>query len=272
MIKETSVQRQIVMFSATYTREIKGLASTFLKNHVEVSIETSKKTVDSIEQKFVYTDSEKKRGVISFLVGSNNWKQVLVFTKTKHGANKLAKQLDKEGITTAAIHGNKSQAARTRALKAFKDYDVQVLVATDIAARGIDIDQLPHVVNYELPNVPEDYVHRIGRTGRAGKSGTIYTLLTPSECKKLRPFQKVVNNVIEELAIPSISDVMGKKRALVFDKLLKGAQGTVKEEFVDAAKELVEAERATPVTPLYKDKGTKDPQLIKDFVFKCRNL
>ncbi len=192
LIEETSVQRQIVMFSATYSREIKGLASTFLKNHVEVSIETSKKTVDSIEQKFVYTDSEKKRGVISFLVGSNNWKQVLVFTKTKRGADKLAKQLTLDGLSSVAMHGNKSQAQRLKALERFKKGAVRVLVATDVASRGLDIYDLPHVINFDLPMIPEDYIHRIGRTGRAGASGEALSLVSREDGRLLKSIERLL--------------------------------------------------------------------------------
>jgi ATP-dependent RNA helicase RhlE len=146
-------------------------------------------------------DKGRKRELLSFLIGSNNWQQVLVFNRTKHGSNRLAEQLNKDGITAAAIHGNKSQGARTRALADFKTGNVRVLVATDIAARGLDIDQLPHVVNFELPNVAEDYVHRIGRTGRAGREGEAMSLVCVDELKLLRDIEKLIKREIPKTVI-----------------------------------------------------------------------
>ncbi|MBA1330165.1 RNA helicase, partial [Candidatus Endoriftia persephone str. Guaymas] len=143
-------------------------------------------------------DKARKRELLSHMIGANNWRQVLVFTRTKHGANRLAQQLEKDGLSAAAIHGNKSQGARTRALANFKSGEVRVLVATDIAARGLDIDQLPHVVNYELPNVPEDYVHRIGRTGRAGNEGEAVSLVCIDEHKLLRDIERLLKRKITE--------------------------------------------------------------------------
>ena len=164
-------ERQSLLFSATFSNEIKQLADRLLKSPKVVEIARSHNTAELISQIVYPVDNRRKRELLSFLITSNQWQQVLVFTRTKHGANRLAQQLEDDGISSAAIHGNKSQAARTKALADFKQGLVRVLVATDIAARGLDIDQLPHVVNFELPNVPEDYVHRIGRTGRAGSPG-----------------------------------------------------------------------------------------------------
>ena len=147
-------------------------------------------------------DKKRKRELLSQKIGEENWQQVLVFTRTKHGANKLAEQLAKDGITSAAIHGNKSQGARTRALANFKAGDVRVLVATDIAARGIDIDKLPHVVNFELPNIPEDYVHRIGRTARAGQEGSAVSLVCVDELKLLRDIERLLGKDIEKVNLP----------------------------------------------------------------------
>ncbi|MBV8465408.1 MAG: DEAD/DEAH box helicase, partial [Burkholderiales bacterium] len=161
-------QRQNLLFSATFSDEIKLLAEGILHEPALIEVARRNATAETIAQKIHPVDRDKKRQLLAHLIKEHNWFQVLVFTRTKHGANRLAEQLVKDGIPSLAIHGNKSQGARTRALAEFKDGSLQVLVATDIAARGIDIDQLPHVVNYELPNVPEDYVHRIGRTGRAG--------------------------------------------------------------------------------------------------------
>src|SRR5690606_35256446 len=146
-------------------------------------------------------DRERKRELLSFLIGSNDWRQVLVFTRTKHGANRLAEQLDKDGLTAAAIHGNKSQGARTKALADFKSGKIRVLVATDIAARGLDIDQLPHVVNFELPNVPEDYVHRIGRTGRAGNEGEAVSLVCVDEIKLMRDIERLIKREVPKVVI-----------------------------------------------------------------------
>ncbi|NPE64964.1 ATP-dependent RNA helicase RhlE, partial [Dickeya dadantii] len=160
-------KRQNLLFSATFSDEIKELAGKLLTNPASVEVVRRNTPSELVTQHVHFVDKKRKRELLSHLIGKHDWRQVLVFTRTKHGANHLAEQLNKDGITAAAIHGNKSQGARTRALANFKDGDIRVLVATDIAARGLDIDQLPHVVNYELPNVPEDYVHRIGRTGRA---------------------------------------------------------------------------------------------------------
>jgi ATP-dependent RNA helicase RhlE len=163
-------KRQNLLFSATFSDEIKALADGLLDNPALIEVARRNATAENIAQKVYSVDRDKKRQVLAHLIKTHNWFQVLVFTRTKHGANRLVEQLAKEDIPAMAIHGNKSQGARTRALAEFKSGKLQVLVATDIAARGIDINELPHVVNYELPNVPEDYVHRIGRTGRDRKS------------------------------------------------------------------------------------------------------
>ena len=160
-------KRQNLLFSATFSDEIKGLAEKLLTNPEMVEVARRNTASEQVAQQVHFVDKKRKRELLSQLIGEGNWQQVLVFTRTKHGANHLAEQLGKDGITAAAIHGNKSQGARTRALADFKSGGIRVLVATDIAARGLDIEELPHVVNYELPNVAEDYVHRIGRTGRA---------------------------------------------------------------------------------------------------------
>jgi ATP-dependent RNA helicase RhlE len=169
--------RQNLLFSATYSDEIKRLASDLLDKPELIEVARRNTAAETVEQRVYPVDKGRKRELLSHLIGSNNWRQVLVFTRTKHGANRLAQQLEQDGLTAAAIHGNKSQGARTRALAGFKNGEVRVLVATDIAARGLDIDQLPHVVNFELPNVAEDYVHRIGRTGRAGNEGEAISLV-----------------------------------------------------------------------------------------------
>ena len=188
--------RQTLLFSATFSNEIKQLANRLLDKPELIEVARRNTTAERIEQKVYPVDKQRKRELLSFMIGSRNWRQVLVFTRTKHGANRLAQQLEKDGLTAAAIHGDKSQGARTRALAGFKSGDVRVLVATDIAARGLDIDQLPHVVNYELPNVPEDYVHRIGRTGRAGNEGEAISLVCIDEHKLLRDIERLLKREI----------------------------------------------------------------------------
>jgi len=201
LMKLMPQKRQTLLFSATFSSEIKTLASGLLKNPVLVEVARQNKTADQISQVVHFVDKGRKRELLSQLIKAKDWKQVLVFTRTKHGANKLTKQLEEYGITAAAIHGNKSQGARTKALASFKANEIRVLVATDIAARGIDIDQLPHVVNYELPNVPEDYVHRIGRTGRAGQSGEAVSLVCIDEHKLLKDIEKFIKSDIKKVDI-----------------------------------------------------------------------
>ena len=193
--------RQNLLFSATYSDEIRQLADRLLDNPALIDVARRNTATELVSQVVHPVDRERKRELLSFLVGSQNWQQVLVFTRTKHGANRLAKQLEKDGISSAAIHGNKSQGARTRALLHFKQGEIQVLVATDIAARGLDIDQLPHVVNYELPNVPEDYVHRIGRTGRAGNEGQAVSLVCVDENKLLRDIERLLKRELSKVVI-----------------------------------------------------------------------
>jgi ATP-dependent RNA helicase RhlE len=184
-------RRQNLMFSATFSREIKSLAQTILKNPILVEATPENTTVESIYQQVYRVSKEKKTKLLIKLINDGQWQQVLVFTRTKHGANKLCKKLESARISAMAIHGNKSQGARIRALAGFKNHDIRVLVATDIAARGLDIPLLPHVVNYELPNIPEDYVHRIGRTGRAGANGVALSLVCAEETSYLAAIEKL---------------------------------------------------------------------------------
>jgi len=193
--------RQNLLFSATFSDEIKRLADGLLNSPTLIEVARRNKAAESVKQVVHPVDRERKRELLSHLIRTENWKQVLVFTRTKHGANRLTKQLEHDGISAAAIHGNKSQTARTKALANFKQGAVRVLVATDIAARGIDIDQLPHVVNFELPNVPEDYVHRIGRTGRAGHEGEAMSLVCIDEDKLLRDIEKLIKRKIENVVV-----------------------------------------------------------------------
>lgn len=194
-------QKQTLLFSATFSDDIKKLANGLLRSPALIEVARRNTTVDAIGQTVHPVDKSRKRELLSYLIGSGNWQQVLVFNRTKHGANRLAEQLITDGINAAAIHGNKSQGARTRALAEFKSGKVQVLVATDIAARGLDIDQLPHVVNYDLPNVPEDYVHRIGRTGRAGREGEAVSLVCVDELKLLKDIERLIKREIPSRVI-----------------------------------------------------------------------
>ena len=201
ILKVLPAKRQNLLFSATFSNEIKKLADGLLNNPTLIEVARTNATSAAVEQIVYPVDKARKREMLTHLIKENDWKQVLVFTRTKHGANRLADQLDKDGITSAAIHGNKSQNARTKALSQFKDGKVKVLVATDIAARGIDIDQLSQVVNYELPNISEDYVHRIGRTGRAGNTGQAVSLVCVDEHEYLRGIESLTKNKITKVQI-----------------------------------------------------------------------
>ncbi len=196
VLKLLPAKRQNLLFSATYSEDIRRLAAGVLDNPAEVEVARRNTAAETVEQLVVPVAKERKRELLARLIGESGWSQVLVFTRTKHGANRLAKQLEQDGISAAAIHGNKSQSARTNALAGFKSGDVRVLVATDIAARGLDIDGLPHVVNFELPNVAEDYVHRIGRTGRAGAAGAALSLVCLEESKYLADIHKLLGREI----------------------------------------------------------------------------
>ena len=196
ILKLLPQQRQNLMFSATFADEIKGLAKTIMTNPLEVSISSPNATAEKVKQWLYPVDKRRKPALLQALVVRNDWQQVLVFSRTKHGANRLSDYLEKVGINASAIHGNKSQDARTKALSEFKSGKIRVLVATDIAARGLDIAQLPQVVNFDLPSVPEDYVHRIGRTGRAGGSGRAFSLVSADEIKQLNNIEQFIQRHI----------------------------------------------------------------------------
>lgn len=202
-------KRQNLMFSATFSGDIRKLAEGLLNDPVQVEVATRNTTADNVDQSVYPVDQSRKSALLSQLVRQNDWQQVLVFTRTKHGANRLTQKLEKDGITAAAIHGNKSQGARTRALSNFKQGEVRVLVATDIAARGLDIKQLPQVVNFELPNVPEDYVHRIGRTGRAGESGHALSLVSADEGKMLAGIERLIKKEIPRKTVEGFEPTAG---------------------------------------------------------------
>ena len=202
IMKVLPQERQNLLFSATFSKEIRRLAVDLLDSPMEISVATNGKPAEGVDQIMHPVDRQRKRELLSQLIGAQNWRQVLVFTRTKHGANRLATQLEADGLTSAAIHGNKSQGARTRALSDFKSGKIRVLVATDVAARGLDIERLPHVVNYELPHVPEDYVHRIGRTARAGQKGHAVSLVCVDEHKLLAGIEKLLQTKICRQTVP----------------------------------------------------------------------
>ncbi|MGX2040222.1 DEAD/DEAH box helicase [Methylocaldum sp. MU1018] len=194
--------RQNLMFSATFSKDIYGLAAGFLNNPMDIEIAPRNSPAETVSQSVYHVSQQSKRALLARLLRNESQGQTLVFTRTKHGANRLAEQLGRDGFQVAVIHGNKSQSARTQALAAFKQDRVQVLVATDIAARGLDIQELPHVVNYELPQVPADYVHRIGRTGRAGSTGEAVSLVSPEETPQLRDIERLLGRKLPALPSP----------------------------------------------------------------------
>jgi ATP-dependent RNA helicase RhlE len=219
VIKLLPRRRQNLMFSATYSHEIERLARGLLEDPVRIEVARRNTAAETVEQFVHPVIKERKRALLSHLIRTGEWRQVLVFTRTKHGANRLAQQLERDGITAAAIHGNKSQGARMRALADFKRGAVRTLVATDIAARGLDIDALPHVVNFELPHVPEDYVHRIGRTGRAGSNGTAISLVSADEFGLLSGIEKLLGRRINREGVTGFEDTGAASSA-------PGVQGT----------------------------------------------
>jgi ATP-dependent RNA helicase RhlE len=216
-------QRQSLLFSATFSPEIKSFAETLLDRPRTIEVTPPNSTVDMIAQRVHPVDRDRKSQLLAYLVGHHRWQQVLVFTRTKHGADKLVRSLESDGIRAIALHGNKSQNARTRALADFKAGRVTVLVATDIAARGIDIDQLPHVVNYDIPNVPEDYIHRIGRTGRAGSSGEAISLVCVDERAFLRDIERLIKRSIPQQVVEGFEPDPNARAQPVFAQRGRGS-------------------------------------------------
>jgi ATP-dependent RNA helicase RhlE len=203
IIKMLPAKRQNLMFSATYSDEIRELAGEILRNPESIDVSPRNAPADRVEHQVYRVPKDHKRHLLAHLITEHNWHQVLIFARTKHGANRLAQQLDAAGIPTAAIHGNKSQPQRVRALADFKANKVTALVATEVAARGLDIKELPHVVNYELPHVPQDYVHRIGRTARAGGSGNAVSLVSPDEAPLLKDIERLLRKSLPVAALPA---------------------------------------------------------------------
>ncbi len=220
-------KKQSLLFSATFSDDIKALADRLLNAPALIEVARRNQTAETIAQKIHPVGRERKKDLLAHLIKSGDWHQVLVFTRMKHGANRLTEFLNEQGISAMAIHGNKSQGARTKALADFKTNDLQVLVATDIAARGIDIDQLPHVVNFELPNVPEDYVHRIGRTGRAGATGEAISLVCVDEEIFLRDIERLIKREIPRQVVPGFEPPVGEKaEPIVLGRMTIGVGGT----------------------------------------------
>ena len=230
-------RRQNLLFSATYSREIEQLAAGLLRDPERIEVARRNTAAETVDQIVHPVAQSRKRALLSHLIQVGGWEQVLVFTRTKHGANRLAQQLERDGIAAAAIHGNKSQGARTRTLAAFKDRTIRTMVATDIAARGLDIDRLPHVVNFELPNVPEDYVHRIGRTGRAGVDGTAVSLVSPAEHGLLAGIERLLGRRIASQSIDG------------FDELERAEASGAQSEPVGAGNGRTPAKRKHPARP-----------------------
>ena len=216
LLKHLPARRQNLLFSATFSDDIRKLARGVVNDAVEVDVAPRNSTADTVSQLIHPVNKEDKAPLLSWLIGDGNWQQVLVFTRTKRGADRLARHLEADGLRAGAIHGNKSQNARTKALDAFKHGRLRVLVATDIAARGLDIDQLPHVVNYEIPNVPEDYVHRIGRTGRAGRDGQAVSLVCVDERVLMRDIEKLLGRELPHQVVDGFEPDLSRKPEPIF--------------------------------------------------------
>jgi ATP-dependent RNA helicase RhlE len=226
ILKLVPKRRQNLLFSATYSDEVRDLANQLLDNPVLIEVSPRNEPTENVRQSVYFIAKEDKRYLLARLIKNSNWYQVLVFARTKYGADRLAKQLSKMGVVAEAIHGNKSQNVRTRVLRRFKDGNLPVLVATDIAARGLDIESLPYVVNYELPNVPEDYVHRIGRTGRAGEKGEAISLVAPEDKKLLKNIEKMLKKSLHVMSLSIDSDLNGRQFHSARDKRVKSSQTT----------------------------------------------
>ena len=239
-------QRQNLLFSATFSDDIRELAQTVVNNPVEVSVNPANTTAATIEHWLVTSDKKRKQDILHHLIEAEHWQQVLVFSRTKHGANRIARFLETKNISAAAIHGNKSQGARTKALAAFKAGEVRVLVATDIAARGIDIQQLPQVVNFDLPNVAEDYVHRIGRTGRAGRKGQAISLVCADEHKQLEDIEYVIQQHIPRRALAQFPTHNELPASRAIKPLKKKKPKKVKVKKTETSQENPEAGSSTP--------------------------
>ena len=241
LITKLPTDRQNLMFSATFSNEIRSLAKKLINNPVEVSVSVANSTTKLVEQLVHPVDKSKKTPLLAHLIVEKDWQQVLVFMRTKHGANRLVKNLLSKNIEAAAIHGNKSQNARMKALSGFKDGQVRVLVATDIVARGLDIEELPQVVNYDLPKVSEDYVHRIGRTGRAGKTGNAVSFVTVEDVKELKGIERLIKKVIDREVVKGFEPTTGIRDSVLDTRPIKA-----KKPKKNNVKKKVEVKKARP--------------------------
>ncbi|WP_371188462.1 DEAD/DEAH box helicase [Thalassotalea maritima] len=267
IIKQLPKNRQNLLFSATFSDDIRALAKGLVNDPVEISVTPANSTAKTIKQKIITTDKNKKPRLLSYLIGHNNWQQVLVFTKTKHGANRLTRHLEADGIKALAIHGNKSQGARTKALAQFKDGDIRVLVATDIAARGIDINELEQVVNFDLPHVAEDYIHRIGRSGRAGKAGNAISLVCFDEFKLLVAIERLTQKLLdrEEIEGFEAANPVPKSHDIrPFKEKKPKKPKTPKTEHQDGQKSGANAEGHKPPAKNRKHGGRRDNPYAKN--------
>lgn len=228
VIKMLPKKRQNLLFSATFSKDIKNMTRELLVNPVTIEVSPEITTAEKVSQRAYRCDAESKASITIKLIQEGKWEQVLVFTRTKHGANRLSKKLDEAGIQSSAIHGNKTQGARTKALDGFKNGKTRVLVATDIAARGLDIVQLPHVINYELPNIPEDYVHRIGRTGRAGEEGEAISLVCNDERPFLQGIERLIKQKIKMTDVEGFTPQLWPNRAPTASEVMKAADARKK--------------------------------------------
>jgi ATP-dependent RNA helicase RhlE len=256
-------RKQSLLFSATFSDEIKALADRLLNKPALIEVSRRNSTHELIAQKVHPVSRDAKKDLLTYLIQTNDWHQVLVFTRMKHGANRLAEHLVKHGVTAMAIHGNKSQSARTKALADFKIGALQVLVATDIAARGIDIDQLPHVVNFELPNVPEDYVHRIGRTGRAGTPGEAISLVCVDEEGFLRDIERLIKRSIPRAVVPGFEpDPREKPEPIVLGRMVLGTDGrrSANRERANGSGQGARRRSAAPARPRHEAPAQRKPQ------------
>ncbi len=224
ILKVLPKHRQNLLFSATYSDDVRDLANQLLVDPIQIDVAPRNEPTENVQQSVYFVAKEDKRYLLARLIKKSNWYQALVFTRTKYGADRLARQLTKMGVVADAIHGNKSQNARTRVLRKFKEGNLSVLVATDIAARGLDIEGLPYVVNYELPNIPEDYVHRIGRTGRAGEKGEAISLVAPEDKKLLKNIEKMLKKSLHIMSLPIDTDLEGSQFHRTRDRKAKQAQ------------------------------------------------
>lgn len=238
-------ERQNLLFSATFSDEIRQLAKKLMTNPVEISVSPPNSTVQAIKQHIHPVDKKQKALLLAHLIHQGDWEQVLVFTRTKHGANRLVQQLDEQRIYALAIHGNKSQGARTKALSEFKKGEVRVLVATDIAARGLDIDLLPYVVNFDLPQVPEDYVHRIGRTGRAGADGEAVSLVSADEFKQLSLIEKLIKTTLPRIIVDDFEPTHSLPTALPVRKPIQAKKSAPQKKKTPLAKHKQRQEQPT---------------------------